>query len=113
MLPHKAGYENPKTAKSRITENQAQHPPSNGEVAGGLPCEPPGEDLERPVFARAGAAAQQGRILGGGDNDSDEITRLQAMIDEARADPDSVPHEVVREWLLALARGERPPIPEP
>lgn len=65
------------------------------------------------VFAPHHGAVRHRRILGGGDNDSDEITRLQAMIDEARADPDSVPHEVVREWLLALARGERPPIPEP
>ena len=36
---------------------------------------------------------------------------MQAMVDEARA-ADSVPHEIVREWLLALARGERvsPPL---
>ncbi|MBF0562232.1 MAG: hypothetical protein HQL37_09470 [Alphaproteobacteria bacterium] len=46
------------------------------------------------------------------DDDPEEIARLQAMVDEARA-ADSVPHEVVREWLLALARGERPPAPTP
>jgi hypothetical protein len=46
------------------------------------------------------------------DDDPEEIARLQAMIDEARA-ADSVPHEIVREWLLALARGERPPAPLP
>lgn len=47
------------------------------------------------------------------DEDPEEIARLQAKIDAARADPVSVPHEVVREWLLALARGERPPPPSP
>ncbi|CAK0742169.1 hypothetical protein CCP1ISM_140015 [Azospirillaceae bacterium] len=46
------------------------------------------------------------------DDDPEETARLQAMIDEARA-ADSVPHEIVREWLLALARGERPPPPRP
>lgn len=47
------------------------------------------------------------------DEDPEEIARLQAMIDEARADPVSVPHDEVREWLLALARGERLPPPLP
>ena len=46
------------------------------------------------------------------DDDPEETARLQAMVDEARS-ADSVPHERVREWLLALARGERPPAPRP
>lgn len=46
------------------------------------------------------------------DDDLEETARLQAMVDEARA-ADSVAHETVREWLLALARGERPPPPSP
>lgn len=46
------------------------------------------------------------------DHDVEETVRLQAMVDEARA-ADSVAHETVCEWLLALARGERPPPPSP
>lgn len=48
------------------------------------------------------------------EDDAEELARLQAMIDEARAAEaagDVVPHEVVREWLLALARGEDAPPP--
>lgn len=47
------------------------------------------------------------------DDDAVEIAQLRAAIEEARAETESVPHEVVREWLLALARGERPPPPLP
>lgn len=48
------------------------------------------------------------------EDDAEELAHLQAMIDEARAAEaagDVVPHEVVREWLLALARGEDAPPP--
>lgn len=45
-------------------------------------------------------------------DDDDETARLRAIAEEARA-ADSVPHEAVREWLLALARGERPAAPKP
>lgn len=48
------------------------------------------------------------------EDDDAEVIRLQAMIDEARAAEDAgetIPHEVVREWLLALARGEQIPPP--
>jgi len=39
---------------------------------------------------------------------------LAVAIAEADADPRSVPHEVVREWLLRLANGEfDAPPPEP
>lgn len=47
------------------------------------------------------------------EDEDDEIAQLRAAVEEARADPNSIPHEVVREWLLALARGERPPPPLP
>lgn len=48
------------------------------------------------------------------DDDAAGIAQLQAMIDEAReaeAAGDVVPHKVVGEWLLALARGEDVPPP--
>jgi hypothetical protein len=46
------------------------------------------------------------------DGDPEETAHLQAMVDEARV-ADSVPHEAVREWLLALAGGERSAPPSP
>lgn len=42
-----------------------------------------------------------------------ETARLRAAVEMARSETDSVPHEQVREWLLALAEGKRPPPPLP
>jgi len=44
-------------------------------------------------------------------DDGLETAQLRAAIEEARAETDSVPHERVREWLLALAEGRRIPPP--
>jgi hypothetical protein len=56
--------------------------------------------------------SEAARLFVADDGDLEETARLQAMVDEARA-ADSVPHEAVREWLLALARGERSSPPSP
>ena len=45
--------------------------------------------------------------------DEEETALLCAAVEEALRCKESVPHEIVREWLLALARGERPPPPLP
>jgi hypothetical protein len=48
------------------------------------------------------------------DDDEAETRALAAAIAESDADPRTVPHEVVRAWLLRLANGEfDAPPPEP
>lgn len=47
------------------------------------------------------------------EGDDIETARLRAAVAEARANPGSVPHERVREWLLALAEGRRAAPPRP
>lgn len=49
-------------------------------------------------------------------DDDPETAQLRQAVEEARAEAakgDVVPHEQVREWLLALAAGERKPAPKP
>lgn len=51
-----------------------------------------------------------------GDNHTPENEQLRAAVEEARAEVargEVVPHERVREWLLALAQGKRLPPPTP
>jgi len=48
------------------------------------------------------------------DDDDPETTQLRATVEESRAAElrgEVVPHERVREWLLALAEGRREPQP--
>ena len=47
------------------------------------------------------------------DPEAEADRQLEEAVRIGRADPVRVPHEIVREWLLALARGERPPPPLP
>lgn len=49
-------------------------------------------------------------------DDDPETAQLRLAVEEARAEVargDVVPHEKVREWLLALAAGDRKAAPKP
>jgi hypothetical protein len=48
------------------------------------------------------------------DEDAAEAAALAAAVEQARADPRSVPHDEMREWLLKIANGDfaaPPPVP--
>ncbi len=47
------------------------------------------------------------------DDDNEADRQLEEAVRVGLADTVLVDHEVVGEWLLALARGERPPPPLP
>ena len=49
-------------------------------------------------------------------DDDPETARLRMAVEESRAAErrgEVVPHERVREWLMAVAEGRRPPAPKP
>ncbi len=48
------------------------------------------------------------------DEEAAELAALAAAVEEARADPRSIPHSEVRKWLLEIAAGNFdavPPVP--